>query len=249
MLRRQTISLAAVLALAAGSAAAAAPEIEYAYPDQSVWTTAVDELGRPANPLLRLAKVMFAEAGLPWHGAPYPAARMFSALRDGPANFSMLVKAPALDACCLVSRAPVAGTELHVYWVGDTPPVARREDLAGHTLILVHGYSYGQWANFLADPGNRIDASRVHKHQAAFAMLAEGRGDYVLDYAGPAEEVLAERPIPGIHHTVLDRLDVHLVLTRRTAEAERLMARLEAIAAGLDRAAIIKGPQGGFAER
>lgn len=249
MFRLLATSLAVVVALAAGSATAAGPEIEYAYPDQSVWTTAVDAQGRPANPLLRLAKVIFAEAGLPWHGAPYPAARMFSALRDGPANFSMLVKAPALDACCLVSRAPVAGTELRAYWVGDTPPAARRGDLAGHSLILVHGYSYGQWAGFLADPANRIDASRVHKHQAAFAMLAERRGDYVLDYAGPAEEVLAERPIPGIRYAVLDRLDVHLVLTRSTPDAADLMARLEAIAARLDREAIIKGPPGGLVTR
>lgn len=231
--------LAAAVASPVGSATAA--DIEYAYPDQSVWTTAVDSQGRPANPLLRVASALFAEAGLAWHGTSYPAARMFSALRNGSAQFSMLVKAPALEACCLFSRQPVASTELRVYWAGDTPPVRRKEDLAGQRVILIHGYSYGDLAGFLTDEANAIARSTVNHHQAAFAMLARDRGSYVLDYAGPASEVLATQPIPSAGYAVLARLDVHLVLTRSTPDAEALMARLEEIAQRLDKERILRG--------
>ena len=110
-------SLAGGFALAQTQEPVAAAEIEYAYPNQSVWTTRRDEWGEPDNPLLRLAAVLFTKAGVPWHGKAYPAGRLFEHLRNGTAEFSMLVKAPVLQECCLVSQRPVAKTELRIYRV------------------------------------------------------------------------------------------------------------------------------------
>lgn len=217
------------MVLAVGRACAA-PDIVYVYPDQSVWTTETDQHGNPANPLLRLAKSLFAQTGLNWREEALPAARMFSSLKSGEANFSMLVKAPALQECCLFSRQPVAGTELRVFWRQGTAPIVRREDLAGKSLLVILGYSYGDMAAFLADGKNAIHRTSAVKHQAAFEMLAQGRGDYLLDYAGPAREVLAARPIPDIQSAVLGRMDVHLVLSRQYPDAEGVMNRLEAAA-------------------
>ena len=107
------------------------PIITYVYPDQSVWTTKIDARGEPDNPLLRVATKLFAEAGVPWQGQSLPAARMFEYLRDGKAQFSMLVNAPALSTCCLVGKSPVTGTDLRVYRHGDTPPVKAKEDFIG----------------------------------------------------------------------------------------------------------------------
>lgn len=227
--------------LLAALPAHAAEEITYVYPDQSVWTTEIDDHGLPANPLLKLAKVLFEEAGLPWKAQAFPAARMFSQLKGGQANFAMLVKAPALQECCLVSRLPVASTELRVYWLGETPPIQKREDLAGKSLITILGYSYGDMAPFLNDEKNKLEKTPVPKHQSAFDMLAQKRGDYLLDYAGPANEVLEDKNIPGIRFTALGRMDVHLVLSKSYPDAQKTMARLEAIAARLDREKIIRG--------
>jgi hypothetical protein len=218
------------------------PEIEYAYPDTSVWTIRTDQDGRPDNPLLRLAAELFRQAGVRWHGAAYPAVRLFNALEDGTAQFSMLVKAPALARCCLMSRAPVAASEIRVYHRESMAPVLRREDLAGFRVILIRGYSYAGLADFLADPANRIAAEATTRHEMAFAMLAAGRGDYLVDYAGPADEVLAARPMPELRSEVLSRQEVFLVLRKTYPEAPALLARLEAIAASLDREAILKGP-------
>jgi ABC-type amino acid transport substrate-binding protein len=230
-----------VLLIGAGPAAAAAPEIEYAYPDQSVWTAEVDAQGVPLNPLLRLAKVLFAEAGLPWHGTAYPASRMFALLRSGAAPFSMLVAAPALRDCCLISRDPVAHTEVKVFWTGNTPAVSRLQDLAGKSLIVVRGYSYGELAGFLGDERNAVARSAVDSHRSAFQMLKHGRADYLLEYAGPAAEMLAAHPIANIHSATLADIDVHLVLSRTYPDAEAVMAKLEAIAARLDKERILRG--------
>ncbi|EME68750.1 ABC-type amino acid transport/signal transduction system protein [Paramagnetospirillum caucaseum] len=223
--------LAAGFLLAAAPAAAAEPRtIEYAYPDQSVWTTRLDSRGEPDNPLLRLAAPLFQQAGIPWRARGLPAARMFEYLADGQTDFSMLVKGPALEKCCLISKRPVAGTELRVYRRKGLPPVTARENLAGKEVITIHGYSYGGILSFIKDPASRVVNHGTVSHESAFAMLERGRADYLLDYAGPAEEILAEHPIAGLEFDVIDRLNVHLVLSRAYPDAEAVMARLEAIA-------------------
>lgn len=230
-----------LVCLLPASARSAGPEIEYAYPDQSVWTAELDAEGNPANPLLRVAKVLFAEAGIPWRGAAYPAQRMFNQLKSGASHFSMLVPAPALKECCLTGRQPVAQTQVKVFWIGGVPPIQRKEDLAGKSVIVIRGYSYGELAAFLGDATNAIHRNTVDTHRSAFAMLQHGRADYLLDYAGPAAEMLAAQPIPDIRSAALADINVYLVLNRTYPDAEQVMARLEAIAARLDTHRIMRG--------
>jgi ABC-type amino acid transport substrate-binding protein len=220
-------------------AVAASPEIEYAFPDQSVWTARVDVNSNPENPLLGLATQLFDKAGIPWHSKRYPAARMFNYLNDGTAQFSMLVKSQQLADCCLTSKAPVASTELRVYRLADRAPIRTREDLVGKKIITIRGYSYGGLLPFLNDPGNGITVNSTMKHDAAFAMLEAGRADYLLDYTGPSLEMLAQHPIAAARYDVLGRLDVHLVLVRTYPNAEAVMARLEAIMETLDKDQIL----------
>lgn len=250
-LSRQLIALgfAGVMACypvsASAQSASAAPhprELEYAYPDQSVWTTRVDDHGDPENPLIRLAAVMFEKAGIPWHSRRYPATRIYNYLNDGTVEFSMLVKAPSLSDCCLLSRLPVTGTELRVYHLSDKPAARSREDLIGKRIITIRGYSYGDLRTFLNDPANNITSNAAIKHDAAFAMLEAGRADYLLDYTGPATEVLKEHPIAGIRFTPLSRIDVHLVLAKAYPDSKNVMARLESIVEGLNKEDIIGVP-------
>lgn len=215
------------------------PELEYAYPDQSIWTTKVDENGDPENPLLRLAAAIFDKTGIPWHSRRYPAERMFNYLNDGTAEFSMLVKAPSLSVCCLVSRQPVVGSELRVYYLADKPPIKTREDLIGKRVITIRGYSYGDLRTYLSDPANAVVINPAVKHDAAFAMLEAGRGDYLLDYIGPAHEVLSGHPIPAIRSTPLSALDVYLVLAKTYPDAKNVMARLEAAVETLNKEQIL----------
>lgn len=233
--RLRTALAACSMFLAASAALAQYPEIEYASPDQSVWTARVNDKGEPDNPLFRLAGELFAKAGIPWHSRTYPAARMFRYLQDGTSQFSILVKAPSLQSCCLLSRKPVAKADLRVYRLGVLAPIHSREELAGHSVIVVRGYSYAGLKDFLADPRNRVTAYEAPTHTAAFRMLASGRADYLIDYAGPAAETLAAEPLSGVQSDSLSQQEVFLVLSRTYPDAEKVMARLEAIADSLDK--------------
>lgn len=215
-------------------------EIEYASPDQSVWTTKLNERGEPDNPLLSLASALFTKAGIPWHGKSYPAARLFKNLQDGTSQFSMLVKVPTLQECCLWSKRPVTTAEIKVYRLNDKAPVKTAEDLTGKTVITIRGYSYGGLRNFINDEKNHVANNESPTHAAGFKMLASGRADYLIDYAGPATEILAGEPVSGLQSDTLLRQDVHLVLSKSYPEAAKVMAQLEIIASSLDIPAILK---------
>jgi polar amino acid transport system substrate-binding protein len=223
-------ALSAVLFCGNGVAAVQGyPEIEYAAPDPSIWTTRVDAHGETQNPLFVLAGQMFSRAGIPWRLRSYPAARMFRYLEDGTAQFSILVASSALTRCCLVSKKPVAVAEIRVFHRAGLPILSERAALAGKSVITVRGYSYGELKAFIADPANRVIDSEAPDHVAAFRMLANGRGDYLLDYSGPAAEILARDPVAGLHEEVLSRQPVYLVLARSYPNASQVMARFEEI--------------------
>lgn len=243
--------IAAVLGITLLAAAPATggeppPPIHYAYPDQSVWTTRLDKEGLPANPLLSVAQALFDRAGLTWQAHPYPAARMFEVLRNGSANFSMLVRSPALEQCCLLSRKAVARTELRAYHMPSTPPLPPAaqpgEALRGKSVIVIQGYSYGGVLAQLSAPGSDVNLVQATTHHTAFTMLERGRAEYVLDYAGPAGEILAALPNLGMRHETLDHLKVYLVLWRGYPDAEATMARLEAIADQLELSHLPEAP-------
>ena len=146
----------------------------------------------------------------------------------------MLVKSPALQECCLLSHKPITTLQIRVYHLNGTAPIKKINDIANKNIITIQGYSYGSLGRFLDDKRNRIKNNVVQTHAAAFKMLASQRADYVIDYVGPASEVLAAAPILRLRWEVLSRQDVHLVLAKNYPDAHRVMTRLEEIVATID---------------
>lgn len=237
------VGCAVLLGLASLAYADTLPEIEYAAPEQSVWTTRFGPGGQLNNPLFPVATALFSRAGIPWHARSYPAARMFRYLEEGKAHFSILVRSPALSDCCLLSRKPVASTDIRVYHLERLPPVRALQDLQGKSVIVIHGYSYGGLLAALSEGPSPITPQLAMTHSAAFRMLQGGRADYVVDYAGPAGEVLADAPIPGVRWENLSRQEVFLVLSRAYPDAPRVMARLESILDTLDVDRLMRSPR------
>ncbi len=230
--------------MAFSSASFAQEELEYAYPDISVWTTQRDEQGKLRNPLVKLAKPLFEEAGIPWHPMDYPAKRMFANLRQGVSKFSMLVNATSLlQDCCLVSKEPVARVEINIFYRGTSEPISTIEELNDRSLITIAGYNYAGYKKYIDNAENGIINVSSPNHAAAFGMLGRGRAEYVLDYAFPAVEVLDANPIKDIQYTTLKQTDVFLILHKDYPDAVNVMQRLEEIAKRLDKSLFLNSPE------
>lgn len=228
------LNVLAILLFIPISVHASPPAILYAHPNQLVLSTLKNENGKRNNPLLRVAKALAQHADLDFESASYPSARVFHSIDSGVANFSILVHSPSLDKCCLIGTAPVVTTELRIYHKKETPKITSVESLAGKRLITIRGYSYGQLKTFISDPKNDISASPTLTHTSAFAMLDQGRADYVLDYKQPSIEVLQQYPVPGIQFETLQQIDLYLILRRSYPNAPQVLAEFEKILNTLD---------------
>lgn len=225
----------------AGKPSSKPEDIRYAYLDQSIFPYVANERGEQVDgPLLRLAAAVFGKAGVAWRGEPFPASRLFQNMKNGTSNFTILVHAPTLNECCLFSKKPVIGADLRVYRIGNTPPIRNRDQLRGKNLITMAGYSYGGMINFIKDPKNAINVEVADSHQAGFAMLKTGRGDYFLDYDGASEQALVGNPVANLQYDVIDRINLYFVLAKTYPDAEKMMARLEAIRGTIDMEAVLK---------
>jgi polar amino acid transport system substrate-binding protein len=237
------LALFSAVTFAAGNPAprSAVPEIEYGYPEQSIFVASTNAKGQPDSPMTRLAEVLMERVGIPMRAVPYPASRMFNHLKDGTTQFAILVKAPALEECCLLSQQPVYSTHLNVYYVGNKASVKSKDDLVGKKVITIRGYSYGGLLKFITDPANNIANESAGTHKAGFDMLRAGRADYLIDYASAANGILAESPIDQLHSNAIDKLDIYIVLAKSYPEADKLMARLEEIVKTLNVDEVLRG--------
>lgn len=225
----------------AQSAPAKATEIRYAYLNQSIFPYIANERGEQIDgPLLRLAAAVFSKAGIPWSGEPFPAPRLFQNMANGTSNFTILVHAPVLDECCLVSKTSVISADLRAYRLAKTPAIKNWEQFRGKTVITVAGYSYGGKINYLKDPANGINVEVARTHTSGFAMLEAGRGDYFLDYDGAAEQALKQAPVANLASEVIDKVNLYFVLAKNYPDAEKVMERLEAVYRTIDMGPILR---------
>lgn len=205
------------------------PVLKYGYPEQPP-RAFTNSKGEADGYYPKLLRVLLSRAGIPWQSGSYPARRLMINLGTGEINFSILVKNPLLDKCCLYGSKPVWFDELRAYYISSKPPVRKKEDLVGKRIITLAGFSYGGLISFIEDPENRIENHPAQSHEAAFEMLDAGRADYVLDYAEPASaEGLAKHPVANLRSDVLDTVHMYFVLSRDYPNAHAVLDRLEAI--------------------
>ncbi len=215
-------------------------EIEYGYPDQSIFVATINEKGQPDTPMTLVVEALMEQAGLSWHGVPYPAKRLFKNLKEGTTNFSILVKASSLKDSCLFSKKPIYSTSLNIYSIGDIPPIKSKEDLIGKSVITIRGYSYAGLIKFISNSSHNITNEVASTHKSAFEMLKDHRADYLIDYASAAGDILSNKPVKGINSSKLGQLDIYLVVSKLHPHADNLMTKLEEIAGTLDINGILK---------
>lgn len=189
--------------------------------------------------LYRVSRSLFAVAGLPWQGWAYPAPRLIKGMQDGTFNFSMLVRMPALSECCLYSTQPVIVQEPTLYFLKGKEKLRSKEEINGHSLIVVNGFTYAGMIGYFRDPAHHIQVEVAETLDSAFRMLASGRADYLLSYEANARSVLAARPIRDLDSSVIGRIPVYMVLSRNYPEADKTMARLEEVVQAMNIHAIM----------
>lgn len=145
--------------------------------------------GKPEGILIDLAAKVIPEAGYEWEAFPYPVKRMSDYIAKGKLDLWIGLKTiPDFEGTTFKGDSEVLKITLKAYRTKNIPDIKKQGDLNGKSIIIIRGYSYGGWINYIKDVKNNIDFIETNNHKSAFRMLKAGRSDYVLDYQQPAEK-------------------------------------------------------------
>ncbi len=192
--------------------------------------TYTDEKGVPSGILIDLAKKVYPEAGCDFVAVSYPVRRLASYIGSGDLDIWMGLKTlPEFEGKSYVGKSVIAELVLRAYTRGKKAPILTQNDLAGKSIIVMRGYSYGGWITYIEDPKNKINHIKANKHDAAFNMLRAGRAEYLLDYREPSESALQKIKIPDLSFNQISALPCYFVVTKKLPDGQEIVDRLDKV--------------------
>ena len=206
----------------------ATEKIKYAYIEFPP-ISYTDQNGKPAGSLINIASRIFEKANLPWSAHEYPTARMIKYLAEGEVDVWIgLTTIPELQDTTLVGNSIPMILKLNAYSVGQEYQVKSPQDLLGKSLIIIRGYSYGGWINFIKDKNNNIDYIEVDSHETALNALGKNRAEIMLAYQSPMNEALENVQIENLQFTNILSLDCKILVSKKAKNAAKLLQALDA---------------------
>lgn len=216
--------------LVSGFCRADLPVVTVGYYDfpPSIYTTPD---GRTEGPLYDLLTRMLQRGGYTPAFRAMPIARLYNELREGRVN--LWAGAPnkqELQGHVLESDRPLAEVRLNLYYRPDTPTPKVPDDLSGKVMIMLSGYSY--WPHtrdLLLNPAREIIQLRTHHRESALELLRRQRGDYLLDYQLPIDQVLKSTGQPPLPYVTVESLPIRLIVSRKSHDAPQLLQKMDEV--------------------
>ncbi len=188
------------------------------------------------GPLVEYIHQLLQRTKLPYRIEGFPARRLYRNLSEGKSQLWIGVKhVPQYEGKVLYGESPVCYLHLRLYRLFTTPEINQLSQLQNQRLIVIRGYSYGGKLEPLRQRPQGVQLLDANDNRNALEMLAMHRGDYLLTYAEPIDELQPQYPtlFQGLQHTPLEMLPMYLVLNRQTPQAESLMKQLNQTAEAL----------------
>ncbi|MGM0419173.1 MAG: hypothetical protein ACQEQS_10660, partial [Thermodesulfobacteriota bacterium] len=169
------------------------------------------------------------EAGYDWQAFSYPVKRMAGYIASGKLDLWIGLKTiPVFENNAYKSSIKVHEITLKAYRTDKSlPDIKKPGDLKNKSVIILSGYSYGGWINFIKDRTNSVKYTEAHNHDSALRMLKAGRADYLLNYSRPAEKALKKSSEENIYLNTVSSFGAYFVVSKNTPDAENILKNLE----------------------
>ncbi|WP_286221237.1 substrate-binding periplasmic protein [Marinobacter apostichopi] len=150
-----------------------------------------NENGDADGELIDITRKVVQEAGYVPDFVHLPISRVYLYLKTGQIDvWPGLTNIPILNGEVLESWVSPMPVQLSAWYCQDKGrPLEHFDQLSGKRVIVIAGYTYAGLINWL----NRAEDIRITEapdHRAAINMLKRNRGDYLLDYRQPIEQIL-----------------------------------------------------------
>ncbi|WP_273209547.1 substrate-binding periplasmic protein [Marinobacter subterrani] len=146
--------------------------------------------GTPAGSFIELTRKVVAEAGYQPDFIYLPVSRVYLYLINGTIDvWPGVTEVPRLEGEVLETWVSPFPLQLSVWYREGTPPLEHFDQLQGKRVIVIGGYTYGGLLGWL-ERKSGIRLTEAPNHRSAVDMLKRKRGDYLLDYRAPVQEIL-----------------------------------------------------------
>lgn len=194
--------------------------------------TYTDEHGNPSGVIIDITSKTLKKAGYHWTAKSLPAKRLAKMLTNGDVQLWIgLSTLPEFKGKTYVGNSVVKKLQLRAYTIGKRKPILTTNDLIGQTILILRGYSYGGWINFIKDPENQIDYLEFNSHKSAFKWLdvcsKKTLPCYLLNYKHPSEIVLRSANFQNIQYNEISELNIHFVVTKQMDDAAVVLDKIE----------------------
>lgn len=191
-----------------------------------VFSTGSD--GSPEGILIDLGRNVLKQAGYTGIFKSYPAKRMALYLAEGEIHLWLgLSTLPEFRGTTYTGTSTLLSIEMRAFTVTGAPPVKTQDDLKGKSILLMRGYSYGGWIEYIKNPANHITYRELNTHESAFLALNRRKYDYLLDYKMPSDAALKKIQIDTLAYNTISSFDAKFVVSKKAPDAENLLKRLE----------------------
>jgi polar amino acid transport system substrate-binding protein len=182
----------------------------------------------PKGIVIDLASKIIPEAGYNFEASSYPIKRLCDYLAKGKLDLWIGLKTlPELKDTTIKGKSEILKITLNAYTVKKLPDIKTKEDLIYKSIIIIRGFSYGGWINFIKDPKNQIAFIETEDHRAAFRMLKAKRADYLLGYENPSKKALKDFKLTNLKQNTISSFGAYFVISKKTPDAENVLLNLE----------------------
>ena len=151
--------------------------------------------GQADGVMIEITRKVVLEAGYQPEFIFLPISRVYLYLKNGQIDvWPGLTRIPTLKGEVMESWVSPMSTQLSVFYCPEkAQPLAHLDQLSGKTVIVIAGYTYAGFINWLT-AADDIRITEAPNHRAALNMLKRNRGDYLIDYRQPIKQILDVNP-------------------------------------------------------
>lgn len=193
--------------------------------------TYTDQQGKPSGIIIDITAKTLEKAGYQWTARSLPTKRMAKMLTEGDIQLWIgLSTLPEFKGKTYVGNSVVKKLIFRAYTIGENKPILKQEDLVGQTVLILRGYSYGGWINYIKNPSNQIESLAFDSHESAFKgldLLSKKKACYLLNYKHPSEIVLETADYRNVQYNDIASFNIHFVVTRKMNRAKAVLENIE----------------------
>ncbi len=134
---------------------------------------------------------------------------------------------PAFKGTTYVGESEILTVSMQSFSLPGKPFLKSQQDLNNKTIIVMRGYSYGGWIEYIKNPDNKVNYIEVNSYKSALRLLEIGRADYLLSYQSAVDKALVHYPIYKLQRYTLSSFTCHFIVSRRSHNAQQLLAKIE----------------------